>query len=57
LGGEGLPFAIRSFDLIGRIASLPELLAGSAWTANAAQPSRAVAAEVPLENMVVRFKD
>jgi murein DD-endopeptidase len=56
LGGEGLAFTMRSFDLIGRIASLPELLAGSAWTASAAQPSRAVVAEMPLENMVVRFK-
>jgi hypothetical protein len=55
LGGEGLPFALRSFELAGRIASLPALLTGSAWTPNATQPARAVAGEMPLEKMVVRF--
>jgi murein DD-endopeptidase len=30
LGGEGLPFALQSFELAGRIASLTALLAGSA---------------------------
>jgi hypothetical protein len=56
LGGEGLPFALQSFELAGRIASLTALLAGSAWTPNAAQPARAVSGEMPLENMVVRFR-
>jgi hypothetical protein len=55
LGGEGLPFAFRSFDLAGRIASLPALLNGQPWTPNAAQPPRAVTAELPLENMVIQF--
>ena len=57
LSGEGLPFALRSFELVGRIASLPGLLSGTAWAANAAQPARAVSGEMPLENMVVRFKN
>jgi murein DD-endopeptidase len=56
LGGEGLPFTLGSFELVGRIPSLPGLLASSAWTPHAAQPSRAVAEEMPLENMVVRFE-
>lgn len=56
LGGEGLPFALQSFELAGRIASLPALLAGGAWTPNAAQPARAVSGEMPLEDMVVRFR-
>jgi hypothetical protein len=55
LGGEGLPFALQSFDLVGRIASLPALLNGQPWTPSAAQPPRAVTAELPLENMVIRF--
>jgi murein DD-endopeptidase len=55
LGGEGLPFALRSFELTGRIASMPQLLAGTAWTATAAQPARTVTGEMPLENMVIRF--
>ena len=57
LGGEGLPFALRSFELIGRIPALPGLLAGSPWKSNPEQPSRTISAEMPLENMVVRFKD
>ena len=55
LGGEGLPVPFRRFNLIGRVTSVPALLSGTAWIANAAQPARAVAGEIPLENMVVRF--
>jgi murein DD-endopeptidase len=56
LGGEGLPFTLQSFELIGRIRSLTELLGGNAWRSNA-QPAPTVTAEMPLENMVVRFKN
>jgi murein DD-endopeptidase len=55
LAGEGLPFSLRSFQLVGRINSLGGLLDGQAWSTNAAQPARMVAGESPLENMVVRF--
>ena len=55
LGGEGLPFALNSFDLVGRIGSLSELLQGTAWRSSPAQPARTVTAEMPLENMVMRF--
>lgn len=55
LAGEGLPFSFGSFLLIGRVAGLAGLLNGAQWTPNAAQPSRTVTAEMPLEDMVVRF--
>jgi murein DD-endopeptidase MepM/ murein hydrolase activator NlpD len=55
LGGEGLPFALESFELVGRIASLPGLLNGNSWHSTPAQPARAVIGETPLENMVARF--
>jgi murein DD-endopeptidase MepM/ murein hydrolase activator NlpD len=55
LAGEGLPFALRGFTLIGRVPSVPALIGGAAWTASPSQPRREVAAELPLENMVVRF--
>ena len=55
LGGEGLPYALKSFELMGRVVSAAALLSGLAWTANAAQPARMVGGEMPLENMVVRF--
>jgi hypothetical protein len=57
LGGEGLPFTIESFELIGRLGSLPGLLGGRPWTPSPEQPARAVLAEMPLENMVVTFKE
>lgn len=56
LGGEGVPFTLRSFELLGRIASQPALLGGGAWAPTSAQPARAVSGEMPLEDMVVRFK-
>jgi murein DD-endopeptidase len=55
LAGEGLPFSLESFMLIGRVPGLAALLNGGQWTPNAAQPSRAVTGEMPLEDMVVRF--
>lgn len=55
LGGEGLPYTLPSFELVGRILSSASLLSGAPWTANAAQPARSVSREMPLENMVVRF--
>ena len=55
LAGEGLPFSLGSFLLIGRVPGLAALLNGTQWTPNAAQPSRAVTDEMPLEDMVVRF--
>jgi hypothetical protein len=55
LSGEGMPFALQSSYLVRRIGPLPEVLDGSAWQSNAAQPARVVSGETPLENMVVRF--
>jgi hypothetical protein len=55
LAGEGLPFSFESFMLIGRVPGLAALLNGGQWTPTAAQPSRAVTGEMPLEDMVVRF--
>jgi hypothetical protein len=55
LGGEGLPFALERFELVGRVPGLAPMLAGSPWVPQANQPPRMVAAELPLENMVVRF--
>lgn len=55
LGGEGIGFHIGEFELMGRVMSPATLLNGGSWAPNAAQPSRAVRAESPLENMVVRF--
>jgi murein DD-endopeptidase len=57
LGGEGVPFSLRSFELIGRVASVPTLLGGTTWRPDARQPARAVTAEMPPENMVMRFSD
>jgi peptidase M23-like protein len=57
LGGEGLPFSLRSFELIGRVASVPALLGGTPWQPDPRRPARAVTAEMPLENMVMRFGD
>jgi hypothetical protein len=57
LGGEGLPFTLQSFELVGRLASLARLLGGSPWTPSPEQPARAVLAEMPLENMIVMFED
>ena len=56
LAGEGLPYVLRGFDLVGRASSLASMLAGTPWTANSAQPARSVTMETPLENMIVRFE-
>jgi murein DD-endopeptidase MepM/ murein hydrolase activator NlpD len=55
LAGEGLPFALDSFTLVGRVAAFPPLLSGTPWAASADQPARPVAHEMPLENMVIVF--
>ena len=55
LAGEGLPFVLREFVLVGRVNSLASLLAGTPWHPVAAQPARTVTHESPLENMIVRF--
>jgi murein DD-endopeptidase len=57
LGGNGLPFSLLTFDLVGRVASVPGLLTGTPWTPDSRQPARAVTGEMPLENMVMRFSD
>jgi murein DD-endopeptidase MepM/ murein hydrolase activator NlpD len=51
---EGLPFVMRTFDLVG-LAQPGALLSGQPWAPSPQRPSRAVEAEIPLENMVVRF--
>jgi murein DD-endopeptidase MepM/ murein hydrolase activator NlpD len=55
LGGEGLPFSLHTFGLVGRVVSVPALLAGTPWKQDFRQTPRAVTGEMPLENMVVRF--
>lgn len=55
LASEGLPFAFKEFELVGRINGIGPLLGGGAWTPLASQPARTIRAESPLENMVVRF--
>ncbi|MGI8842091.1 MAG: M23 family metallopeptidase [Gemmatimonadaceae bacterium] len=55
LHGEGVPFVLDEFELVGRVQGIGPLLAGSPWTASADRPARRVRAEIPLENMVVRF--
>jgi murein DD-endopeptidase len=57
LGSEGLPFSIDHFQLVGRLAGLGPLLSGLAWHPQATQPARSVTAEIPLENMVVIFRN
>lgn len=55
LGGEGLPYTLRQFELIGRINSMASVLSGTPWIPSAAQPARTVQGELPLENMIVRM--
>ena len=55
LAGEGLPYVLRQFELVGRVGAVPPLLSGTPWLANPAQPARMVTNESLLENMVVRF--
>jgi hypothetical protein len=55
LEGEGLPFRLRAFRLVGRLDSLQSALDGSAWAADDARPARNVADEIPLENMVIEL--
>lgn len=54
LSGEGLPYVLRSFELIGRMPSRT-LLGGAAWAPLVSQAARQVALELPLEDMVVRW--
>ncbi len=53
LYGEGLPFTLREFRLLGRLASMGAAVAGQPWTPNPAQPPRDITGEMPLENMVI----
>jgi hypothetical protein len=55
LEGEGLPFRLRAFRLVGRLDSLQSAIGGSAWSADATRPARNVADEIPLENMVIEL--
>lgn len=55
LDGEGLPFVMDRFELVGRVAGLGPMLTGTPWTAQPGQPAREVLGEMPMENMVVRF--
>lgn len=56
LQGEGLPFTMRSVELLGRVSSSAELIAGRPWLPNPAQPPRMLSHESPLENMIVRWR-
>ena len=57
LAGEGLPFALRHFTLLGRVPAFPALLGGTPWSPNASETSRTVTSELPLDNMVMRLDD
>jgi murein DD-endopeptidase MepM/ murein hydrolase activator NlpD len=56
LAGEGIAFALRSFELLGRLDSLPQALRGAPWTPHPARPARTVTEELPLENMVIEIR-
>lgn len=56
LRGEGLPFELAAYRLIGRLDSVPEALRGAPWAPSPDRPARAVAREMPLENMVVEIQ-
>jgi murein DD-endopeptidase MepM/ murein hydrolase activator NlpD len=55
LFGEGLPFTLRRFNLLGRVAAFPALLRGTPWTPTVNETPRTVTSEVLLDNMVVRL--
>jgi murein DD-endopeptidase MepM/ murein hydrolase activator NlpD len=56
LAGEGLPFEIAEFQLIGRVDDVPALLGGREWKPSPARPSRRVTNEIPLENMILEMR-
>ncbi len=56
LGGEGLPYVIGRYELIGRVSSSAALIGGQPWVAIPTQPARTVENESPLADMVVRFR-
>ena len=55
LKGEGQPFSLSSFVLIGKLDSIPSALRGAPWTAHPGRPPRNVTGEIPLENMVIEI--
>lgn len=57
LRGEGLPFVLPEFRLVGRLDSVPAALGGAAWQPQPSRPPRVVEFEMPLENMVVELPD
>jgi murein DD-endopeptidase MepM/ murein hydrolase activator NlpD len=56
LASEGLPYALDTYQLEGRIESLASIVSGRAWSPEPNRPAREVRGELPLENMVVRFR-
>ena len=56
LMGEGLPFVLSSFELIGRLDALPQALQGQPWAPHPDRPARTVSREIPLENMVIEVR-
>ena len=56
LAGEGMPFEIAEFHLIGRVDDVPTLLEGGEWKASPERPSRRVTHEIPLENMILEMR-
>ncbi|MEM7048626.1 MAG: M23 family metallopeptidase [Acidobacteriota bacterium] len=54
LAGEGRPFRLSSYQLLGRLA-FRDALAGKPWQPSPQRPARWVKAELPLENMVLRL--
>ena len=55
LAGEGRPFDLEEFRLVGRIESLQSAIRGAPWRVDPARPGRSVSGEIPLENMVVEL--
>ena len=53
--GEGHPFHLAEFELLGRVDSVPAALRGEPWTPQGSRPPRRVTDEIPLENMVMSF--
>lgn len=55
LAGEGLPFTLGRFQLLGKVDAPAALVEGAAWQPDPRRPARSVEAETPLEIMVLRI--
>src|SRR5262245_29576688 len=53
LGCEGLPYVLKTFEVLGTVESVDDVLGGKPWKAAHAPESHRL--EIPLENAMVRF--